>query len=385
MNLAEIIGLAACSAWAYLLFGRGFFWLAQERDGGATEAPPSPAWPSVVAIVPARNEADVVERALSSLLAQDYAGPFRVILVDDESTDGTAALARALQTKVRAPLEIVTGAPLPPGWTGKLWALSRGLKRADAGSQPPDFVWFTDADIAHAQDTLTSLVQRAVGGRLTLVSRMAKLRVETWHERLLIPAFVFFFAMLYPFAWVNDASSRTAGAAGGCMLVRRDALRAAGGLEAIAADIIDDCALAARMKRQGPIWLGLATGSVSLRPYARLGDIAQMVTRSAYAQLKFSPLLLAGGVAGMALVYLSPALLTVFARGPARLAGAISWLAMALAFQPMLRFYRRSPFWGLALPLIGSLYGLFTVISAVEVRRGRGGMWKGRAQAAVRP
>ncbi|HEY5107101.1 MAG TPA: glycosyltransferase [Caulobacteraceae bacterium] len=385
MIVAEIIGLAACCAWAYLLLGRGFFWLARERDAGANVVQSPTRWPSVVAIVPARNEADVVVRALSSLLAQDYAGRFRVILVDDASTDGTAALARALPTHASAALEILTGAPLPHGWTGKLWALAQGIERAHEGGQPPEYLWLTDADIAHAPDTLAALVQRASAGRLTLVSRMAKLSVQTWPERLLIPAFVFFFAMLYPFAWVNKASSRTAGAAGGCMLVHRDTLRAAGGLQAIAADIIDDCALAARMKRQGPIWLGLTTSSVSLRPYGSFGDIARMVTRSAYAQLRFSPLLLAGAVAGMALVYLSPALLTVFARGPARLAGGAAWLAMALAFQPMLRFYRRSPLWGAALPLIGGLYGLMTLSSAVEVWRGRGGMWKGRAQAAVRP
>jgi hopene-associated glycosyltransferase HpnB len=210
---------------------------------------------------------------------------------------------------------------------------------------------------------------------------MARLTVETWPERLLIPAFVFFFDMLYPFAWVNDARRATAAAAGGCMLVRREALAAAGGLEAIRGRIIDDCSLGALMTRQGPIWLGLTQRARSLRPYAGLGDIARMVSRSAYAQLNFSPLLLAGTVAGMGIVYLAAPVLSLGASGAARWLGIGAWVAMTIAFQPMLRLYGRSPLWGLALPLIGALYTLFTLRSAVETWRGRGGMWKGRAQA----
>jgi len=210
---------------------------------------------------------------------------------------------------------------------------------------------------------------------------MARLSTATWAERLLIPAFVFFFAMLFPFAWVNDAKSPVAAAAGGCMLVDAGALAQAGGAAAIRGEIIDDCALARLMKARGPIWLGLTTRAVSLRPYGRFADIAAMVSRSAYAQLRFSTWLLAATVLGMALIYLAPAVFAVFADGPARWLGLAAWLAMAMAFQPMLRFYRRSPLWGLALPLIGALYGAFTVRSAVQVWIGRGGMWKGRAQA----
>jgi hopene-associated glycosyltransferase HpnB len=374
-----LLAAAALAAWIYLLLGRGLFWLARERDDlGAPAAPPA-YWPSVTAIVPARNEADVVVRAIGSLLAQTYPGDLRILLVDDNSTDGTGAIARSLGAGDR--LEVLTGAPLPGGWTGKLWAVRQGVARASASTPPPDFLLLTDADIAHAPDNVQCLVERASASRLVLVSLMARLTVETWAERLLIPAFVFFFDMLYPFAWVNDPARRTAAAAGGCMLVRREALEAVGGVDAIRGEIIDDCALAARLKARGPIWLGLTERAVSLRPYASLGEIGRMVSRSAYAQLGFSPWLLAGTVLGMALIYLAAPLVSLFGAGFARWIAVAAWLAMALAFQPMLRFYRRSPLWGLALPAIGALYTAFTVHSAVQVWRGQGGQWKGRAQA----
>ena len=291
-----VIGALALLIWIYLLFGRGFFGLARERDDRG-QAPDPALWPTVVAVVPARDEADVIARSIASLLAQDYPGAFRVILVDDNSTDGTGEIARGLKGR----LDVLTGAPLPPGWTGKLWAQSQGVERAGA----PDYLWLTDADIAHAPDTLRALVARAEAGALVLTSLMARLTVETWAERLLIPAFILFFDMLYPFAWVNDPRRKTAAAAGGCMLVRREALAAAGGLAAIRGRIIDDCSLGALMKQRGPIWLGLTQRSRSLRPYAGFGEIARMVSRSAYAQLNFSPWLLAGTVAGMAIVYLA--------------------------------------------------------------------------------
>jgi hopene-associated glycosyltransferase HpnB len=306
-----------------------------------------------------------------------------VILVDDNSSDGTGDVARSLAGAGR--LQVLAGAPLPAGWTGKLWAQSQGVARAgDAVDGPPKYLYLTDADIAHAPDTLRRLVARAEKDNLTLTSLMAKLTVETWPERLTIPAFIFFFDMLYPFGWVNDPRRTVAAAAGGVMLVHRSALIAAGGLEAIRGKIIDDCSLGALMKRQGPIWLGLTERAVSLRPYRSLGEIGRMVSRSAYAQLNFSPLLLAGTIAGMAIVYLAAPILALFADGPSRWLGAASWSAMAIAFQPMLRFYRRNPLWGLALPAIGALYTLFTLQSAVETWRGKGGMWKGRAQAITR-
>ncbi len=376
MIWASVIGCVSLAAWVYLLLGRGAFWLARERDDRNAASDP-PAWPSVTAVVPARDEADVVARSLGSLLAQDYPGALRIILVDDNSTDGTGDVARALDHQDR--LEVIGGTPLPGGWTGKLWAQSQGVARAGN----VDYLLLTDADIAHAPDTLRRLVARAEAGGLVLTSLMAKLTVETWPEKLLIPAFVFFFDMLFPFAWVNDPRRRTAAAAGGVMLARREALEAAGGLAAIRGAIIDDCALGAAMKRQGPIWLGLTERARSLRPYASFGEIARMVSRSAYAQLDYSPALLAGTILGMALVYLAGPILAVFGHGLARWAGLGAWLAMAIAFQPMLRLYRRSPLWGLALPLIGALYTGFTVWSAVQSWRGRGGQWKGRVQAGV--
>ena len=373
------VGALSLAIWIYLLLFRGGFWRARERDD-RDEAPEPAAWPSVTAVVPARDEADVIARSIGSLLAQDYPGVFRVILVDDNSGDGTGAVARALPGADR--LEVLDGAPLPAGWTGKLWAQSQGVAHASAASgEPPKYLYLTDADIAHDPDTLRRLVARAEADDLVLTSLMAKLTVETWPERLLIPAFIFFFDMLYPFAWVNDPKRSTAAAAGGVMLARRDALAAAGGLAAIRGRIIDDCSLGALMKRQGPIWLGLTGRAVSLRPYQSLGEIGRMVSRSAYAQLNFSPLLLAGTVAGMAIVYLAAPVLALGADGPGRWLGAAAWSAMAIAFQPILRLYRRSPFWGLALPAIGALYTVFTLQSAIETWRGKGGMWKGRAQA----
>jgi len=355
-------------AWLYLLLGRGLFWLARERD--TQEGPAPAAWPSVVAVVPARDEADVIVNSVGSLMAQDYRGSFRIIVVDDQSSDGTGDDARALGC------DVITGSPRPSGWTGKLWAVSQGI--AAAGT--PDYLWLTDADIAHTPDNLSQLVARAEAQRFVLTSLMARLHCDGFAEKLLIPAFVFFFDMLFPFGWVNDPRNNLAAAAGGCMLIRRDALERAGGIAAIRGEIIDDCAMGRLLKRQGPIWLGLTNRSVSLRPYF-FGEIRTMVARSAYAQLAYSPLLLAGTVLGMALVYAAAPILAVFAGGAARWMGVAAWALMALAIVPMLRFYRLSPLWGLALPVIGALYGLFTLDSAIQHWRGRGGMWKGRAQA----
>ncbi len=376
MSLA--IACVALIAWLYLLAGRGMFWRGTERDDLAAPAQPA-AWPAVIAVVPARDEADVVGRAMTSLRLQDYPGAFSIVLVDDNSSDGTADAARAARgTK---PQEVIAGAPLVDGWTGKLWAQSQGVTRS-AGAMPT-YLWFTDADIFHTPDNLRALVSRAEAGGLTLTSLMARLTVRTGAERLLIPAFVFFFQMLFPFGWVNDPKRQTAAAAGGCMLVRREALEAAGGLTAIRGEIIDDCALGRLMKQRGPIWLGLTKRAQSLRPYAGLGEIARMVARSAYAQLGYSPLMLAGTVVGMAIVYAAAPLLTLFAAGPARWLGLATWILMALAFQPTLRLYRLWGLWGAALPLAGTLYGAFTLWSAVLTWRGRGGKWKGRLQGSL--
>ena len=348
-HLTLALGGLSLAIWIVLIAGRGGFWLARERD--TRDVPPEPAaWPEVTAVVPARDEAEVIARSIGSLLAQDYPGAFRVILVDDSSSDGTAAIARRTAGSER--LEILSGQPLAPGWTGKLWAVSQGV--AQAGPNPR-YLWLTDADIAHAPDTLRSLVARAEARGPVLVSLMAKLRCESLAERALVPAFVFFFQLLYPFALVNRPSGIGA-AAGGCMLVRNDALAASGGISSIRNALIDDCALGAALKRQGRVWLGLTDRSQSIRGYETAGTIVAMIARSAYAQLGYNPLALIATVLGLALVYLAPPVLAVFAIGAARLAGLGAWALMTLSFQPMLRFYRRSPLWGLALPAIAAFY-----------------------------
>ena len=375
MTASSLLALLSLAIWLALLLGRGFFWRTRERDD--RNEPPEPGtWPSVAAVVPARNEAELIARSVGSLLAQDYPGRFRVILVDDQSGDGTGAAALALGNER---LTVLNGAAHPAGWTGKLFAVHQGVTRANA-ENPPDYLWLTDADIAHAPDNLRRLVARAEANKFVLVSLMAKLNCESFAERFLVPAFVFFFDMLFPFAWANDPKKRTAAAAGGCMLVGREALARAGGIEAVRGEIIDDCALARRLKAQGPIWLGLTERAARLRPYPHIADIRAMVSRSAYAQLGYSPLVLAGTVFGMALLYIVP-LAGLAMSGLAALFGAFALAVMAVMFQPMLRLYRLSPFWGLALPAIGVFYAAFTIDSAVQHWRGRGGMWKGRAQA----
>jgi hopene-associated glycosyltransferase HpnB len=378
-NIAGIIfGFLPLAVWAYLACGRSMFWLFRERDGDARLTAPE-RWPAVVAVVPARDEADVIARSLGSLIAQNYRGDFGIILVDDQSDDGTAIAARALGSPR---VTVLAGAPRPPGWTGKLWAMQQGLEAANA--RAPDYVWFTDADIAHAPDNLTRLVARAEEGGLMLTSQMAKLSAKTAVEHFLIPAFVFFFAMLYPFGAVNNPRDKAAAAAGGCMLARREALKAVGGIEAIRRNIIDDVSLGRLMKAQGPVWLGLSHRAVSLRPYESLSEVRRMVARSAFAELDYSVLKLVGTLAGLILVYLAPPATALFAWGPSQIAGWLACAVMVVMLQPILRVYRLSPLWGFALPIIAAFYALFTLDSAVKYWQGRGGMWKGRAQASAR-
>jgi hopene-associated glycosyltransferase HpnB len=382
--------LIPAAIWAYLLFGRGRFWLCRERDDSAVAASGvqlgPDAWPSVVAVIPARDEADMIARSVGSLLRQDYPGPFSVVVVDDQSTDGTGAAASAAAGEAQAAdrLRIVTGNGPPPGWTGKLSAMRQGQAEVDASAVEPEFVLFTDADIAYAPHVLSRLVAIARANNSVLTSLMVKLRCDSAAERWLAPAFVFFFQMLYPFAWVNDPRRATAAAAGGCMLVRREALRAAGGLEAVRGALIDDCALGALMKGQGPIWLGLTEDVDSLRAYPTLADFGRMVARSAFAELRYSPLRLAGAIGGMALVYMAPPLFAIFARGEAQAAGALAWAMMALSLLPTLRLYGRPLIGALALPVIAGAYVAFTFDSALQYWQGRGGYWKGRIQAPMR-
>ncbi len=381
---AASLACVACAVWVYLLAARGGFWRASLRDDAATHPSADPiVWPHVAIVMPARDEEDVIGPSVESLLRQDYRGKLSLIVVDDHSSDRTAAEAVSAGNSAEAAgsprtLTVLTAPPLPGGWTGKLWAVFTGVRHSSALPEPPEYLLLTDADICHASVTLTDLVRRALGERTVLTSLMAKLRCESFAERALIPAFIFFFQMLYPFAWVNRADRSTAAAAGGCMLVHRRALASAGGIEAIRGELIDDCALARLLKPHGPIWIGLTERVRSIRAYRSVGDIGHMITRSAYAQLGFSRWWLASTTAAMTLTYLAPPALSLLGSGIPQLLGALAWAAMALAFQPILRFYRVSPWWGLALPAIATAYLVLTLASAYQHMRGRSGSWKGR-------
>jgi hopene-associated glycosyltransferase HpnB len=392
MTLAvEALGAVSVLAWLYLLVLHGGFWRARQR---LEHGLPGPArWPAVAAIVPARDEAEVIGETLRALLAQRYPGPFRVILVDDGSRDGTAAIAHALANGADADrLAVVAGRPLPAGWTGKLWALQQGVDAAAAEAGKPEWLLFTDADIRHGPHQLERLLRKADAGKFDLVSLMARLRCQSGWERLLIPAFVYFFQKLYPFAWIADPRRRTAGAAGGCVLLRRDRLERLGGLAIIRGRLIDDCALARAVKQSGGrVWLGLADETVSLRAYARLDAVWQMVARSAYTQLRHSPLLLVGTVLGMALLYLAPPLLLagypLHGSAAAGIAGGLAWALLAFSYLPTLAYYGQPVWLAPLLPVAGLLYTAMTVDSARVYAKAGGNRWKGRdyAKGGERP
>lgn len=379
----DILAGLTLGIWAYLMVARGGFWLGAVRDD-ATPVPPAGSeahWPAVAVVIPARNEADVIAESVGSLLAQDYPGPLSVTVVDDDSDDGTGVAAQSAAVAGGPVLTVVKGQSLPAGWTGKLWAVKQGVAAALERDPKPDYLLLTDADIAHTPDNVRALVARARAGGYVLTSLMAKLRCTSLVERVHVPAFIYFFQMLYPFRWVMQPKAATAAAAGGCMLVRADALQQAGGIDAIRHALIDDCALAAKMKAVGPIWLGLTNRALSLRPYDDFAEVKRMITRSAYAQLRYSPLLLIGTLAAMILVFVAAPLFALFASGLATWLGLAAWALIALSFQPTLRFYRVSPLWGIALPVIALLYTYYTLDSAYQHARKRGGQWKGRAQA----
>ena len=379
----DLVAPIVLAIWLYLIAARGGFWRLAERD----DAPVSPpgVWPAVTTVIPAREEAECVGQTVTSLLRQNYPGELTVIVVDDQSRDGTAEVARGAATLIGAGerLTVLPGRPLPAGWTGKLWAQQQGVEFAVTVAQPPAYLLLTDADIVYTEDAVTNLVARAEVGGLVLTSLMAKLRCKSFAERMFVPAFIFFFQMLYPFAWAKNPRRSTAAAAGGCMLVRREALQQAGGLAAIRDALIDDCALAKLLKRQGPISIVLTDRVLSIRAYPAIADIRRMVSRSAYAQLNYSPFLLAGTVVGLALTYLAPVALALFAGGVPQFIGLFTWLLMAFAFRRTLRFYGLSILWAPLLPAIAAMYMAFTVDSAYQHARGRGGMWKGRAQANI--
>ena len=392
---------AAAAAWLYLLVLHGGYWRTSHR------LPPEAhgQLPSVTVVIPARNEAEMLPACLPSLLRQDYSGRLRVIVVDDDSSDGTATVAAGLQSAAPDPpaaglhaaglhgaeLTVIATRPTPPGWAGKVWAMAEGVR---AAGPEAEYILFTDADIAYAPGTVARLAGCAAAGDFAMVSQMALLRTASRWEKVLIPAFVYFFAQLYPFARISRPRARTAAAAGGCMLVRADALAAAGGLSRISGARIDDVALGKLLKRAGGrCWLGLTTDVTSERPYGRLADIWNMVARSAYTQLHYSLAATAAVVVGLAWLYLLPpaaaiAGLVTLGTGPAPrasdtaswLAGAglAGWLVMAVTYLPMLRLYRLSPLRAPSLPLIAALYATMTVDSALRHLRGRGGEWKGR-------
>lgn len=372
MTFLLVLAAASLLGWCYLALGHGRFWDTSVRLPSADDPD---RWPDVVAVVPARDEAALLPRTLPGLLGQDYPGELRVLVVDDASDDGTGEVAERLGARV------VHGDGPPPGWAGKVGAMATGL----AAAGEPDLVLFTDADIAHPPDSVRRLVRVCLAHRLDLVSQMVRLRAEGWWERALVPAFVYFFAQLYPFPRVNRAVARTAAAAGGCMLVRRSALADAGGLEPIRDALIDDVALGRLVKHRpggGRIWLGLSSEIVSVRPYPALADLWQMVSRSAYTQLRRSPLLLAGTVLGLLLVYVVPPVGVVVAALagdlPLLAVSAAAWLLMTVTFVPMLRLYGLGWWRAPALPLVALLYLAMTLDSARRHRHGRGGAWKGR-------
>jgi hopene-associated glycosyltransferase HpnB len=376
--LAQLAAVITLAIWLYLLLLRGGFWRDFRRGSVAPLASPQNA-PRIVAVVPARDEAEFVARAITSLAAQHPPGYFHIILVDDHSSDGTAGIAEAAAP--RELLTVIAAAPLPAGWTGKLWAVAEGVRHA--ALHRPDYLLLTDADIVHPPDNAARLAARAGAENYDLVSYMATLACHTPAERAMVPAFVFFFFLLYPPAWIRSASHKTVGAAGGCMLVRYGMLERIGGIGAIRGQLIDDCALARAIKNVGGrVWLGLDESTRSLRTYGTFAEIGRMISRSAFTQLRHSTLLLAGTVAGLLLTYAAPPLLTLFAPQPAAGMAALAWLLMSICYVPALLFYRRNWFEAPSLPLVALVYMGATVHSAISHWRGSGGRWKGRVQEA---
>jgi hopene-associated glycosyltransferase HpnB len=386
-HLANIVGILVLGIWLHLFFGRGWFWQVSRADAEHMACGPPQGWPSVVAIVPARNEAETIGKVVMGLVHQNYLGPFSIVVVDDHSDDGTGDIARqiASETSPQGRVRIVHASDLPPGWTGKLWALNEGVASSTASGaaeELPTYYWFTDADVIHGPDTLQQLVAGAEKDKLDLASLMVLLQAKTFPERALIPAFLYFFLMLYPPRWIADDDLGTAGAAGGCILLKREALTRIGGFAAIRGDIIDDCALAKAIKISGgKVWMGLTRKSESLRAYKSFGEIRDLIARTAFTQLRYSALMLAGTLAGMFLTYLAPVLLLFSHDSTARILGIAAWILMSVSFLPTVRFYRLTPLWAPLLPLTALFYTYATCLSAVRYWMGKGGSWKGRSQA----
>lgn len=383
--LALILALVSLLIWVVLTFFRGAFWQVLAFDDDIAKQESLTRWPRVVAIVPARNEAEFIARTVDSLVKQDYPGELRVVVVDDHSEDGTGDLAREAAARAGASDRVLVrqGATLQSGWTGKLLAMQQGVE--SAGARESEYFWFTDADIEHAPDALRRVVQRAETEKLDLVSLMALSQVNSLSEHLLIPPFLYFFLKLYPPSWIANREAKTAGAAGGCVLLKREALDRMGGLAAICGEVIDDCTMANAVKRSGGgLWMGLTRKSVSLRTYATFTEIKDLIARTAFTQLGYSSLLLAGTLLGMIVTYLLPVILTFSGQPVVWRLGLAAWALMAITYLPTVRFYKLSPLWAAALPLAAAFYTYATWISAVRYWLGRGGQWKGRAQAPAK-
>ncbi len=383
-----IISIISLIIWTYLITLRGKFWLCDQRIDNEKNSPV--AFPSVCAIIPARNEAEVLPVSLKSLLTQDYKGEFSLVLIDDQSTDNTREVAEkiAQESANSHKLNIISGQPLPKGWTGKLWAVKQGIEYAQKNINP-DYFLLTDADIEHPSDNLGLLVGKSQNSNLALVSLMVLLRCQGFWEKLLIPSFIFFFQKLYPFPLVNNPDSKIAAAAGGCILIQREILEAVGGIDVVKDALIDDCSLGIAIKgylqtyqKDRSIWLGLTQSTFSLRSYSSLGEIWQMVARTAFTQLNYSPLLLLGTIVAMSLTYLTAPVAILWglitANYPLLIIGLLTQCLMSIAYIPTLKLYKLSPLWSLSLPLIGFLYTLMTIDSALQHWRGKGGNWKGR-------
>jgi hopene-associated glycosyltransferase HpnB len=396
-HMTNVLGIIALAIWLHLFFGRGWFWRVRKVDADHEGRESLGEWPSVIAVVPARNEAETIGRVVTGLMEQDYPGTFSIVVVDDHSEDATATIAQRVAAEHNAGVRVrvVNASELPEGWTGKLWALNEGMSHGggtQAGmsnrgglSAPPaaaEFYWFTDADVSHAPNTLLRLVGRAERERLDLASLMVLLQAKTLPERALIPAFLYFFLMLYPPRWIADEELGTAGAAGGCILLRREALARIGGFAAIRGDVIDDCALARAVKSSGGrVWMGLTRKSVSLRAYGTFGEVRDLIARTAFTQLRYSVPLLAATLLMMFLTYVAPVLLLFAHDATSQALGFAAWLLMTLSFLPTVRFYRLSAVWAPMLPLTAVFYTSATWLSAVRYWMGKGGLWKGRAQA----
>ena len=377
-----LFSLLSFAIWVVLFFTWGNFWRVWESDFDRAQIPLPRIWPAITAIIPARNEAVSIAAVVRALAAQSYAGKFTMIIVDDQSEDDTRELARKAAHEAGAgfPIRVVSAPEMASGWTGKLWALNTGV--LESSGSVPEFFWFSDADVIHAPDTLQRLVSCAEIGKLDLTSLMVRSNCETFAERLLIPPFLYFFLMLYPPKWIADRHARTAGAAGGCILLRRVALERIGGLSTIRGEVIDDCALARAVKKSGgKIWMGLTRASRSLRSYTNFSEICDMIARTAFTQLRYSGLLLLGALSGLTLTFLLPVILTFSANIRVWPFALAAWCLMTASFLPVVTYYRLRPIWAPLLPLAALFYGYATCLSAVRYWLGRGGQWKGRAQA----